>query len=218
MRSNLKQRTPKKKLDEATAIQIAEEEINKLAKETDFSFLTDGLSEQQRLVLRMRIRGLNIPQIAKVLNVSKQAIHQMLDRIKEYHAKRGTKLAEATVIGETQSFFDLIEEEAWTGFMGSKTGGDEESKLKYIRLLVDTRKTYIELLQKLGMLKNTGNPTHTTNIQINNGPTTQLLEKIKEKGGATQIATQIIEMTQDSLEAPEPPEQEEAYVEVKEEK
>ncbi len=144
----------------------------------------------------------------------------MLARIREHHLARGTDINQAIVIGETMSLFEELETEAQHILVTSKNNPDPVAgitdRIKSVELISKLRGELIKQMQSLGLLKNANVPQNNTtvNVGINNTP---FYDKIKAAGKVEDVGVRIIEMTQDALEEPEPPEEEPAYVEVKEE-
>src|SRR5689334_21497799 len=61
----------------------------------------DGLTERQKLIARMRLRGASQTTIAKTLNLSQPLVCREIKIIREHMATRGSSIDQAATIGET---------------------------------------------------------------------------------------------------------------------
>ncbi len=175
--------------------------------------LLTELSDEERLVLRYRLRGITQTEIAKYMGVSQPRVAQIIKKIRQYHLERGTDISQAVVIGETQSYYDFLTEKAW-GFLAQAEASPEgtlQDKRDSLKLLLDIKKNNLKSMMDLGILKQANVPERTNNTLI----ISPFMEKLG-KQGTQELAKQLIDMTQDPLEEPEPPEEEEIYVEAKE--
>ncbi len=200
---HLKKNKPDLRLQSNTVQQLAPDDPSHIA------LLSEEFSENEILIFRYRLRGLKQETIAQSMGLSQPYVSQVLKKIKNYHAARGVDVDEAVIIGETRSFFELIEEKAWGLLAQAEAQKDStlDDKRKSITLLMDARKNYIKMMQDLGMIKRTDVPiaNQQNNLTIN----TPFVQKLQEKGAVQAVAQQLIDMTLDTLEEPQPPEEEE---------
>lgn len=193
-----------------TIVTREKNEIMDHAFPEDKSLFSEDLSEQEKFILKCRLRNMSQKNIATLLNVSQPYIAAKLKKIREYHLARGTDISQAIVTGETMSFFEELEKSIWDIVTLAKSEQDKNLQLKALNALLEARKGYLKTLQEFGLIKQ-ANIAGTTNVLITT--TSPFIEKLKQEGKLHETSLKIIESTHEELEAPEPPviDMEESY-------
>lgn len=154
-----------------------------------------GLTEQQRMIYRMKMRGLAQGQIAKFLNISQPAVSKHLKHIREHMAERGAHINQDVVVGETTSLYEEIEFRAWEAYHSTKETGEQ---LKALQLVMQAREKNINLLMNLGRIERAASKS---TVEVTVSPLVQ-----KWSSGQAQVAVaKIIEAQLSELPQPEPP-------------
>ena len=174
---------------------------NKLADEiaedhpSHIALYVPELTTTQKSILKFRLRGLKQETIASILEVSQPYISQELAKIRKFHLARGTDINQAIIIGENMSFYEEIESKAWELYEIDK----EIDKLKALSVILAARKDGNKLLMDVGVLKKT--PTVTEHLLKK----TPLVERLMKEGQTDNAVREVIEVTYEELEEPEPP-------------
>ena len=109
-----------------------------------------GLTERQKLVARLRMRGLSQDAIANVVGVSQSAISHELAAIKKWQAERGRNVDQAEVVGNTASLYEEVEYRAWELYHATTEIGE---KAKSLAVVMQAREKHTKLLMDLGLIK-----------------------------------------------------------------
>ena len=115
---------------------------------SDQKDMLSELTDNQRLVMTLKITGATQEQIATVMGISQPAVSKTIKRVKAYLAERGKSINQPEVIGENLAFYEEIEAQAWN--IGDKLEGGD--KLKAIQVLMAARKDRNKLLMDVGLL------------------------------------------------------------------
>jgi predicted transcriptional regulator len=110
----------------------------------------NGLTERQKLVARLRMRGLSQDAIANVVGVSQSAISHELAAIKKWQAERGRNVDQAEVVGNTASLYEEVEYRAWELYHATIEIGE---KAKALAVVMQAREKHTKLLMDLGLIK-----------------------------------------------------------------
>jgi DNA-binding CsgD family transcriptional regulator len=157
--------------------------------------LAPELTDQQRSILRYKLRGMRQESIASVMNVSQPYISKQLKKIREFHLQRGTDINQSIVVGENVAFYEEIEREAWSLYYNK----EHEDKLKALQTLLSARKDANKLLMDVGVLKRS--PTE----HVHEHTATPLIQKLREARQTKELVIDAIEVTHEELPEPEPP-------------
>lgn len=161
----------------------------------DFS---EGLTDQQRIISRLKMRGLTQKQIATYLGISQPAVSKHLARVKEHMREKGSSADQATIIGETTSVYEEIEAKSWEVFSSTQDHGD---KLKAMQLVLQAREKQTKLLMDIGQLERAGT---RNSVELTVSP----LVASWQRGEAKEAVKAIIEAQLRQLPEPKPPEEE----------
>jgi predicted DNA-binding protein (UPF0251 family) len=91
----------------------SEEELEKMA------LPIDELTDRQKTIIRLKIRGLSQRQIAKVVGVSQPMIHKEMKKIREHLTERGANVDQDRTVGYTRSIYEEVERRAWDMYHAS---------------------------------------------------------------------------------------------------
>lgn len=156
----------------------------------------NGLNDQQKMMVRLKMRGIPQKQIATILKVSQPHVSMELKKVREIMISRGKDINQDLVVGETLTLYEEIEHKAWELYSTDK----EVDKLKALSLIVSARKENTKLLMDLGKLERAGS---TSEVKVTVSP---FLEKWKKDADPRDLAKAAITSKLPQLEAPEPPE------------
>lgn len=108
----------------------------------------DGLTEQQKTILRLKTRKLSQKAIAGMLDVTPARISQEVKAIREHFVARGSVVNQAALVGETMNIFEEVEKEAWGVFHS-----DDAKKLAALDRVMGAREKTVKMLMDLGLIK-----------------------------------------------------------------
>ncbi|NBU70800.1 MAG: hypothetical protein EBS53_05020 [Bacteroidetes bacterium] len=121
-----------------------------------------GLTERQKMIARLRMRGLSQEAIANVIGTSQVWISKELKRIKEWQASRGKNVNQEEVVGSTASLYEEIEFRAWELYHSAEEVSD---KAKSLAVVMQAREKHTKLLMDLGLIKKAEiNVKHTLEV------------------------------------------------------
>lgn len=116
-----------------------------------------GLSERQKLIARLRMRGLSQEAIANVVGCSQTWVSKELQTIKQWQTERGRKVDQSEVVGNTSSLYEEIEHRAWELYHGTQ---EIAEKSKALAVVMQAREKQTKLLMDLGLIKKAGQEVH----------------------------------------------------------
>ena len=187
----------KKVRDDATAIVVAkgDELADMLADDIPSQEkLLDGLTEKDRLILRLKLRGFTQTAIAKVVDLKQPAVSKALARIRNVHEAKGLAVNQGVVVGETLSVYQEVERRGW-----EIHHADDSKSLRALDTVMTAREKQLKLLMDLGLLKRAA----TEHKHLHEA--SPLVQKLAEDGQTQEVVAQVIDSQLTPLEAPEPP-------------
>lgn len=111
----------------------------------------NGLTERQKRIARLRMRGLAQQAIANIENVSQPIISQELKKIKDWQEERGKNVDQSIVVGNTATLYEEVEQMAWQMYYTPQISvGD---KAKCLAVVMNARDKHTKLLMDLGLIK-----------------------------------------------------------------
>lgn len=110
----------------------------------------EGLTDRQRLIIRMRMRGLSQTAIANFFGISQPMVHKELAAIKQWQIDKGKQVKQDEIVGTTTSVYEEIEYRGWELFHESQEVAD---KAKALAVVMSAREKHTKLLMDLGLLK-----------------------------------------------------------------
>ena len=108
------------------------------------------IEERRRDVVRLRMRGLGLRNIAKELGVGHMTIKRDLAAIQEQTKERMSKLDRDIIIAESVSVYEEIETQAWDQF--HRCGSGTSMKAQFLNVVRAARNDQIRLLTDIGMI------------------------------------------------------------------
>lgn len=156
----------------------------------------DGLSDRQRTIARMRLRGLTQKTIAKFLGVSQPVISKECKRIREHMQARGESIDQDVTIGETVTLYEEVEYKAWELYHTGEAG----DKAKALSLIMQARDKHVKLLMDVGRLERAGNKT---SVELSVSPLVKNWDDEKK----SEVVDAIVTSQLTALPEPEPPEE-----------
>lgn len=122
-----------------------------------------GLSDRQKNIARLRMRGMSQQAIANIVGVSQPIISQELKVIKDWQAERGSKIDQSAIVGNTATLYEEVEQMAWQMYYTS--GNTVADKAKCLSVVMQAREKHNNLLMDLGLLKKASQEiTHTMKV------------------------------------------------------
>lgn len=142
-----------------------------------------GLTERQKMIARLRMRGLSQQAIANVVGVAQPIISKELKRIKEWQTERGASVEQAAIVGNSSSLYEEIEYRAWELYHRTE---EVPEKAKALSLVMAARDKHTKLLMDLGLLKRAASETKHT-LDVN-----PFIEKWKDGTAKKNLADSIV--------------------------
>ena len=172
-----------------------------LAEFKDVEDSVVGLTDRQREVFKLTLRGLTQRAIAEVLNISQPAVAKHWKAVKEKFAEIGASVNQDQVVGESVSLYSEVEQQAWALFYTAKTAGKGAEANRALTTIMTARDKQLQLLMDLGLLRRAA-------IEHEHKVTASPLVQAWEQGDPQkkmEISSSVIETQLDELEDPEPP-------------
>lgn len=169
-------------------------------KEDEVDPLFQGLTAVQKTFVRLRNRGLTHREIANIRGITPQAVSWEFGKIKAYYQSKGKSIDQDSLVGETVSIFNEIEQKAWDIVHSEKA--DDELKLKAMNTVMSARERHTKLLMDIGRLDKAAKKIEHTVSQEDS----TFISKLRENPNMVQGAVKsIIEAHLTELAAPVPP-------------
>ena len=157
-----------------------------------------GLTERQRQVQRLKLRGVSQAVIAKVLGVAQPTISRELAEIREVHRSKGIAIDKEAFIGESVSVYEEVEHKAWEMYMGLPD--DSPIKIQALQLVMAAREKQTKVLVDIGLIEKASQRVEHT-FKVTN-PT--LIDSWDQEGKA-RLAETVLSSQLKSLPEPSPP-------------
>lgn len=119
-----------------------------------------GLTERQKRVARLRMRGLSQKAIANLEGTHQPIISQELRRIKEWQAERGANVDQNAVVGSASTLYEEVEQMAWQMYYTPEISVSE--KAKCLAVVMSAREKHTNLLMDLGLVRKAGTEVKVT--------------------------------------------------------
>lgn len=191
----------KRRLEKLEAMKSAEFVADELEKETprDHPIALTGLSDRQKLVARLRMRGLTQNKIAEILKISQPVVSRELNAIKK---KQGLKVEEImhhsdVVVGEALTVYEEVGQEAWKLYHTNLD--DPGTQTKALSLVMSAQDKQNKLMMDLGIIQRASKDV-TVKFEV-----PAVIQNLKKPEVREAISTHIIEAQYEELDAPEPP-------------
>lgn len=119
-----------------------------------------GLTERQKRIARLRMRGLSQQAIANLEGIAQPIISKELKRIKEWQAARGANVDQNAVVGSTSTLYEEVEQMAWQMYYTPDISVSE--KAKCLSVVMAAREKHTNLLMDLGLVRKAGTEVKVT--------------------------------------------------------
>jgi len=121
----------------------------------------NGLTERQKNIARLRMRGLSQQTIANLVGVAQPIISKELARIKEWQAEQGASVDQAATVGHVRSVYSEVTEAAWLLFSKAQNAmlGENPNpnafadSVKALAVVTSSTQAHTKFLMDMGMLK-----------------------------------------------------------------
>jgi DNA-binding CsgD family transcriptional regulator len=160
-----------------------------------------GLTDRQKQVFKLKLRGFTQRAIGEVMNISQPAVSKHWKAIRERFAEIGATIDQNQVVGESVSLYKEIEERAWDLFYTAKSAGKLGDSNKALSTIMVARNKSLSLLMDLGLLRRAA-VEHEHNVSVS-----PLIDEWRAGDAQKKIkvTTQVISTQLDELEDPLPP-------------
>jgi len=158
----------------------------------------EGLTERQKLIVRLRLRGVGTNTIGSLLSISAQCVTSELRKIREKQGERISKLEQNIVLGESISVYEEVSRRAWEMYHTQED--DPGTQLRALRMVMASQEKQNKLLMDLGVLRRAARETNM-NVEVTPPP---LLRGLEQQGVKEEVILNIIESQFSDLEEPEP--------------
>lgn len=168
------------------------------------------LTDKQRQVFKLKLRGFTQKAIGEVMGISQPAVAKHWKKIQERFAEVGASIDQERVVGESVSLYQEIEERAWELFYLAKSATNKDGKLqpklgdanRALGTVMAAREKSLNLLMDLGLLKRAA-------IEHDHVLHESPLMEAWKKGDAQKrlrLTSRVIETQLEELDDPLPPE------------
>ena len=158
------------------------------------------LEERRKKILKLRLRGLSVTSIAKILNVSPSLVSNDLKKVRKENKTFVDKIDQNEFIGESLAIFDEVQERAWSEYQSSKAGTPQ--RLKALDLVRTVQKDKVDVLTDVGLIGEEDAP-----LEVEHVHRLEWTPEIQER-----VARALIEQSLTTV-LPEPIPDEPAYIE-----
>jgi hypothetical protein len=113
--------------------------------------LTTNIEERRKLVLKMKMRGMTLKDMARLLGVQETVVQFDLRKMKHEMTSKLSKIQKDYALGESVSVFEEIERAAWEQYNIAKDA--TPMKAKFLETVKEARKEQIKLLSDIGLIQ-----------------------------------------------------------------
>ncbi len=115
--------------------------------------MPEDLTDRQKEVLKLRLRGLSQTAIAKVLGISQPVVNRHFKAIRKKMERDGKSINQDVVVGESLALFTEVEQRAWELYYTAKQKEKLNDANKALQLVLSAREKGLTLLMDLGLVK-----------------------------------------------------------------
>ena len=108
------------------------------------------LSERRQEVIRLRLRGMTLREIAKSLGCGAMTIKRDLDAVKQEVHQKVSQFDRDYALGTSLSVYEQIEKEAWEQYYGCSQGSP--GRAQFLNLVRTARNDQVKLLADVGLI------------------------------------------------------------------
>jgi predicted transcriptional regulator len=167
-----------------------------------------GLTDRQKKIQEMYMRGMSQSTMAKLFQVSQPMIAKELKNIRRKHAERGVAIDKNSYAGETISIYEELFSKALRTFyeIDKNNGLAPQMRLQAINTMATLREKQTKLLMDLGIIDKTPHKVEHS-LKENKTFVDNWSAKAKEK-----LAENLLEADFPELDPPSPPDIEEGDI------
>ncbi len=161
-----------------------------------------GLTDKQKQVFKLKLRGFTQRAIGEVMNISQPAVAKHWKAIKKRFSDIGASIDQNQVVGESVSLYQEIEERAWDLYSLAKGAGKIGDANRALSTVMTARDKALSLLMDLGLLRRAA-VEHEHSVSVS-----PLIDQWRSGDAQKKIrvTTRVIETQLDELDEPQPPE------------
>lgn len=108
------------------------------------------LAERRQMVIRLRLQGMTLREIAKELNTGYMSVKRDLDLVREEVGKKVGQFDRDYALGKSISVYEQIESEAWQQFYSVPNG--TPARAQFLNLVRTARNDQVKLLTEVGLI------------------------------------------------------------------
>lgn len=161
------------------------------------------LEERRKRIFQLRLRGLSVTTIAKILNVSPSLVSSDLKKVRRENKGGIDGIDQNEFIGESLAIFDELQEKGWSEYqqlVGEKNCSNQ--RLKALDLIRTIQKDKVDVLTEVGLIGEEEAPLEVAHVHR-----LEWTPEIQER-----VARALIEQSLTTV-LPEPIPDEEAQIE-----
>jgi len=163
--------------------------------------LPDDLTDKQKEVLKLRLRGLSQNAIAKVLGVTQPVVSKHLRIVRQKMERDGKSVNQHVIVGESLNLFTEVEQRAWELYYLAKSKDKLNDANKALQLVLQARDKGLTLLMELGLMKR-------ASVEHVHSVVSPLVKEWQENTAQKRLLVdQVISTQLKELDEPVPPEE-----------
>ena len=108
------------------------------------------LAERRKLVIKFRLKGKTLREIAKELNTGYMTVKRDLDIVKHEVHEKVSQFDREYALGKSISVYEQIESEAWEQYFGCAVGAP--GRVQFLNLVRTARNDQVKLLTDVGLI------------------------------------------------------------------
>ena len=116
-----------------------------------------GLTERQKNIARLRLRGLSQQSIGNIVGIPQPVVSQELKKIKDWQAERGANVEQAAVVGHISSVYEEVQQAAWLLYSQAKNDAESPTsradQAKALAVVQSAAKEHGKFLMDLGLIR-----------------------------------------------------------------
>lgn len=167
----------------------------------------EGLSDRQKRVVKLKMKGLSQSKIANIMNVSQSTVSLELSKVREIMKDRVITLDQDVIVGESLSVFEEVQNKAWA--LHASAADDPAIQAKALSIIMDAQTKQNKMLMDLGIM-------HRVAKEVNH-KVAPLVKDWQDGVAQQKIGVTIIDSQLTELEEPEPPLLEAEFEEIEDE-
>jgi hypothetical protein len=114
-----------------------------------------GLTERQRTIQTLKLRGISQRMMAVALSCSEKTIFDEMAAIRQVHKKKGTVMDSEEYVGETLSIYEELSQEGWKGLSSipEENPAYHQLQLQFLGFIGQMTREKTKMLMDLGLLQ-----------------------------------------------------------------